>query len=511
MSGRTAPGSPNELIRSVGTDGAHGLGSVKPPRAGMFRSLAIRNYRLFFTGNIIVQTGTWANRVAQDWLVLQLTDDDPVALGIATALQFGPTLVLSLWAGTLADRYDKRKLMIWIQSVIGLSVGALGLLDVLGVVAVWHVYAICLIVGMVAALDGPVRQAFVSEVVGPDQVPNAVGLNAMAFNGARIVGPAIAGVGIAVWGTGWVMLSSSLAFVAVLVGLSMMRTAELFPSRPLARGKGQVREGLRYVKRRADIVVVLVLLFIVATFGMNFQITLAIMAKIVFQKDAASYGLLTTALAVGALAGATLSARRQGKPRQRMLIGSALAFGLLEMSLGFITSYEVLAIMLIPQGLFMLLFVNAANATVQLSTPAIMRGRVMGLYTLVFLGGTPFIAPLVGVLAERAGGGAPLIVGGAVSTLGALLLGGWIARSHHVHLEFRMRPVLHVHVANPMVTDVEGMSAGLAHGIHRLTHVGRQPEVSAPNPLVAIKTSTDPAATAATEIAGAAGTADKNG
>ncbi len=480
MSGRTGSDSSNELS----PPGSTSKPTVNPPRAGMFRSLAIRNYRLFFTGNIIVQTGTWANRVAQDWLILQLTDDDPVALGIATALQFGPTLLISLWAGTLADRYDKRKLMIWIQSVIGLSVGALGLLDVLNVVEVWHVYLICLLVGMVAALDGPVRQSFVSEVVGLDQVPNAVALNAMAFNGARIVGPAVAGVGIAIWGTGWVMLGSSLAFIGVLVGLSMMRPAELHPSHPLARGKGQVREGLAYVRGRADIIVILVLLFIVATFGMNFQITLAIMAKIVFNKDAASYGLLTTALAVGALAGATLSARRQGRPRQRMLIGSALAFGLIEMSLGFVTSYELLAILLVPQGLFMLVFVNAANATVQLSTPPRMRGRVMGLYTLVFLGGTPFIAPLVGVLAEYAGGGAPLIVGGAVSSLGAIGLGGWIARSHHVRLEFRTYPVLHVHVANPLVEDSEGMSAGLAHGFHRLTHLGRNDPVSdVPDPV----------------------------
>ncbi|RIJ76713.1 MFS transporter [Nakamurella silvestris] len=415
----------------------------------MFRALKIRNYRLYLTGNLVSQTGTWANRVAQDWLVLELTDNDPVALGIATALQFGPTLLLSLWGGMLADRYDKRRALIWIQGMIGLSAATLGMLTVTGQVQVWHVYAICLVVGFTAAVEGPFRMSFVSEMVGPTELPNAVGLNAMAFNTARIIGPSIAGVGIAVVGTGWVQVISGLAYAGVMTSLALMRMSELFPSKPVPRGKGQVREGVRYVAGRPDLVLILSLLFVVATFGMNFQITLAILAKIVFERDAASFGLLTTALAVGALIGATLSARRQSVPRFRLLVGTAFTFGFLELCLGLFPSYALVAILLVPTGMFMLLFANAANASVQLTTDPTMRGRVMGLYMVVFLGGTPFIAPLVGVLAQHAGGAAPLIVGGIICMVGATVVGIWIARHDHLRLEVHRRPRLSIHLTKP--------------------------------------------------------------
>ena len=421
-------------------------------RAGMFRALKIRNYRLYLTGNLVSQTGTWANRVAQDWLVLELTDNDPVALGIATALQFGPTLLLSLWGGMLADRYDKRRALIWIQSMIGLSAVALGLLTVTNTVQVWHVYAICLIVGFTAAVEGPFRMAFVSEMVGPKVLPNAVGLNAMAFNTARIIGPSVAGLGIAAVGTGWVQIISGFAYISVMTSLALMRMSELFPSKPVPRAKGQVREGVRYVAGRPDLVLILTLLFVVATFGMNFQITLAILAKIVFERDAASFGLLTTALAVGALLGATLSARRQSVPRMRLLIGSAFAFGVLELALGLFPSYTTVAILLVPTGMFMLLFANAANASVQLTTDPTMRGRVMGLYMVVFLGGTPFIAPVVGILAEWAGGASPLIAGGVICMTGAAIVGAWLARHDHLRLELHRAP-LRVHLAKPDADD----------------------------------------------------------
>lgn len=421
----------------------------KTERRGMFRALRIRNYRLYLTGNVISQTGTWANRVAQDWLVLELTDNSAVALGIATALQFGPTLLISMWGGMLADRYNKRKALIWIQLITGGSATLLGLLTVVGVVQMWQVYAICLVAGFTAAVEGPFRMAFVSEMVGPRDLANAVGLNAMAFNTARIVGPSLAGLGIAAIGTGWVQVVAGFAYIGVMTSLARMRMSELFPSKPVPRGKGQVREGVRYVTRRPDLVLIMALLFVVATFGMNFQITLAILAKIVFERDAASFGLLTTALAVGALIGATLSARRQGLPRFRLLIGAALVFGVLELCIGLFPSYGLVALLLVPTGTCMLLFVNAANASVQLTTDPTMRGRVMGLYMVVFLGGTPFIAPLVGVLAEHAGGGAPLIVGGIVCILGALVVGGWIARHDHLRLELHRRPRLHLHLAKP--------------------------------------------------------------
>lgn len=436
---------------------------------GTFRSLKIRNYRLYFTGNVICQTGTWMNRVAQDWLVLQLTDNDPVALGVATALQFGPTLLLSVWAGTLADRYDKRRLLRWIQLVLGLAGTALGILAWVGVAQIWHVYLACLVVGSAASLDGPVRQAFVSELVGPSELTNAVALNALGFNGARIVGPAVAGVLISAVDTGPVMTFSGLSYIAVIVSLTLIDPARLRLSKPVERKKGQAREGLRYVRARPDLVLVLTLLFLVATFGMNFQVTLAIMARIVFGRDAASYGLLSTAIAVGALLGALLSARRTRAPRQRLLIGTAFGFGVLEVILGLLDSYQQLAILLVPQGVLMLAFVNAANAMVQMTTAPSMRGRVMGIYIVAFLGGTPFFSPVLGVLASHFGGGAPLVFGGVVSALSAVVLGGWLMRTSHVHLQVRVSPVLHVHLQNPVTDDDdEHLSETLAHSFHRI-------------------------------------------
>lgn len=440
----------------------------EPVSGGTFRSLKVRNYRLYFTGNVICQTGTWMNRVAQDWLVLQLTDNDPVALGVATALQFGPTLLMSVWAGTLADRYDKRRLLRWIQLVLGLAGAALGILAWLGVAQIWHVYLACLVVGSAASLDGPVRQAFVSELVGPSQLTNAVALNALGFNGARIVGPAVAGVLISAVDTGPVMTFSGLSYIAVIVSLTMIDPARLRTSRPVERKKGQAREGLQYVRNRPDLILVLTLLFLVATFGMNFQVTLAIMARIVFHRDAASYGLLSSAIAVGALLGALLSARRTRAPRQRLLIGTAFGFGVLETILGLVDSYHLLAVLLIPQGVLMLAFVNAANAMVQMSTTPSMRGRVMGIYILAFLGGTPFFSPVLGVLADHFGGGAPLVFGGAVSALSAVVLGGWLMRTSHVHLQVRVSPVLHVHLQNPIADDDEHLSVTLAASLHRI-------------------------------------------
>lgn len=450
------------------------LPEAPPADRGTFRSLKIRNYRLYFTGNVISQVGTWMNRVAQDWLVLQLTNDDPVALGIATALQFGPSLFLSVWGGILADRYDKRRLLTWIQMVLGLAGVALGVLAWVGVAEIWHVYVACVVVGIAAAVDGPVRQAFVVEMVGSKDLTNAVALNSMGFNGARIVGPAAAGVMIAYVDTGPVMVVAGLGYVAVLIGLARMRTSELTKAKPVARSKGQAREGLRYVLGRPDLMLVMTLLFMVATFGMNFQVTLAIMAKIVFNRDAASYGLLSTALAIGSLTGALLSARRQQAPRLRLLIGTALTFGIIETALGFIDSYTALAILLVPQGMMMLMFVNAANAMVQLTTAASMRGRVMGIYSLAFLGGTPFISPVLGLLAERYGGGVPLILGGAVSAVAAAVIGVWIARTNDVHVELRRGPIPHLHLSNPHGDDDEHVSHTIAASLDRIAGTARR-------------------------------------
>lgn len=435
----------------------------------MFRSLAIRNYRLYFTGNVISQTGTWMNRVAQDWLVLELTDDDPIALGIATALQFGPVLALTLLAGTVADRYDKRRLLIWLQATMGAVGVALGVLATIEVATIWYVYAACLLVGVAATFDGPVRQSFVMELVGRDDVTNAVALNSLGFNGARIVGPAVAGVAIALTGTGPVMTVAGFGYVAVIIGLARMRPAELHVIERLPRAKGQIRDGLRYIASRRDLKMIMLLVFLVSTFGMNFQLTLAIMAKIVFDRDASSYGLLTTTLAVGSLLGALASARRSTAPRLRLLVGTAIAFGLSEVAMGVTGSYALLAVLLIPGGIFMLFFINAANAALQLTSTAEMRGRVMSIYVLVFLGGAPFVSPVLGYVAEHFGGGAPLWMGGSIAALSAVVLGGWIGRSAKMHLQLRAHPVPHVHVVSPLAPDEERVSASVARSVRAVT------------------------------------------
>ena len=393
-----------------------------------FRSLRVRNYRLFATGQAVSLSGTWGQRVAQDWLVLEITDNDPVALGVVTALQFLPVLLLGLYGGVLADRHDKRRLLVLAQGAMGVLALALAALDLSGAVQLWHVYALALGLGVATAVDTPTRQAFVSEMVGPEDLPNAVSLNSAAFNASRIVGPALAGVAIAVWGTGWVFLANGVSYGAVLVGLLMMRPAELVhPNRQPAQ-KGQVREGLRYVLDRRELAVPIALVFMVGTFGLNFQITLALVAKQVFETGASSFGLLTSAFAFGSLLGALASARRSGPPTPDRMLAAALVFGLLEVVVGLAPTFPTMMLLLVPTGMAVLTFTTTTNALVQLGSDAAVRGRVMALYVLVFLGGTPVGAPLVGVVADAWGPRTPLLVGGAVCALSALVAGAVLGR-----------------------------------------------------------------------------------
>jgi MFS family permease len=389
----------------------------------MFSSLGERNYRLFAGGQIVSNVGTWMQRVAQDWLVLQLSHHSPVALGIAAGLQFVPTLGLSVWAGMLADRLDKRKLLIAVQAGMGVCGLVLGLLDVTGAVALWHVYLLCVLLGCFSAIDSPVRQAFVSEMVGPKHLTNAIALNSMTFNLARIVGPAVAGVLITWIGTGWVFLLNAASFGGVIAGLAAMNAAQLYSVSRVPRQPGQLGEAMRYVRGRSDLVVLLALVFCVSTFGMTFFATLANVAANVFHRSASGYGLLSTLMAVGTLAGSVLAARRaaSGGLRLRLVVFAALAFGVLEFVLGTMPTYLTFGLVLIPLGAATITFITAANSTMQLSISPAMRGRVMGLYMLVFLGGNPVGGPMTGWLAEQFGGRSPFLVGGVVSVLAALV------------------------------------------------------------------------------------------
>lgn len=396
--------------------------TVTGARRGMFASLGVRNYRLFFAGQIISNTGTWIQRIALDWLVLELSGHDPVALGWAVALQFTPTLLLSLWAGVLADRVDKRKLLVAIQAGMAGVAMLLGVLDLTEVVALWHVYVLAVAHGVLSAVEVPTRQSFVAEMVGRDNVPNAVALNSSVFNMARIVGPAIAGFAIVAFGTGWLFVVNAASTLAVITGLLLMNSDLLYRDPGASRGRGSLLEGLRYVRERPDLLTVLVLVLFVSTFGITFFVSLAVVASRVFGTEADGYGLLSTLLAVGTLTGALASARRGSRshPRVRVLLLAAFGLGALEFGTAFMPTYLTFGLALVPLGFATITFLNTANALVQTSVRPEMRGRVMGLYVLVLMGGNPIGGPMTGWLADVFDGRAPFYVGGAVAMLAAV-------------------------------------------------------------------------------------------
>jgi MFS family permease len=336
--------------------------------------------------------------------------------------------VLGLWGGTLADRLDKRKLLLVTQTLLAFVALTLGILDVSGVVQYWHVLALAAALGTITAVDTPTRQSFAVEMVGRDDLTNAVGINATIFNGARIIGPAVAGLMITAVGTGWAFVANAASSIAVLIGLWLMRPGELYPAPPLGRARGQLVAGVRYVLGRRDLLLAMVLVFIVGTFGLNFQITTALLAKQVFHRTATGYGLLSTALAVGACAGAVLATRRTRRPGPRFLLTAATAFGVVELAAGVMPSFDTTALLLVPAGFAMLTFTTAANASVQLGVEPTMRGRVMALYLMCFMGGTPVGAPIIGWVAGAFGPRWGMIGGGLVVVAAALTLAALLTR-----------------------------------------------------------------------------------
>ncbi|MFE2426649.1 MFS transporter [Streptomyces sp. NPDC059373] len=384
-----------------------------PSRRGTFSSLRNRNYRLFAMGGLISNTGTWMSRIAQDWLVLSLTHSS-FAVGITTALQFLPMLLFGLYGGVIADRYPKRKLLLFTQAVMGALGLALAVLTLSGQVQVWHVYAIAFGLGMVTVVDNPTRQAFVVEMVGPSDVRNAVSLNSANFQSARLIGPAVAGALITAVGSGWAFLFNGLSFLAPLAGLLLMRTSELHVVERAPRGKGQLREGLRYVAGRPELIWPIVLVGFVGTFAFNFPIWLSAFVSNVFHGDAGMYGLFNTLMAVGSVVGALLAARR-GKTRLRLLVAAAFAFGMLEAVAALAPSYWMFVLLLAPIGIFGLTFNTTANASVQLATDPVMRGRVMSLFMMVFVGGTPIGGPVMGWVTDTYGARVGFLSGGLIA------------------------------------------------------------------------------------------------
>lgn len=399
-----------------------------------FYSLRFFNFRLWFIGNLFASSATWMQRIAQDWLVLTvLTDNNGTQLGVITALQFLPSLLFAPWGGTVADRVDRRRLIQTTQTLTGLCGLVLGLLIVSGNVLLWHVYALVFFAGCCQALDSPARQAFVSELVPAGHLPNGVALNSMAFNVARLIGPAVAGLVIEWVGIGQVFFINAALFAVPVTLMLFMRPSEFQPQPKVVREKGQVREGFRYVASRPDIVMVLVTIGVISLFGLNYQIFSALMATEVYGMAAGEFGLMSTFQAIGAIAGALIAARRE-RPRLTLILFFGLFFGLFLGSLALAPTYQVFLILAIPMGLFSISVITTANGAVQISTPPELRGRVMAIYTMVFLGVTPLGSPLVGWVADEFGARWALGVG-ALGTLGiVVIVAVWGA------LHYRVRP-----------------------------------------------------------------------
>jgi len=373
------------------------------PAAGAFRALRSFNFRLWTAGALVSNIGTWMQRIAQDWLVLtQLTHHDASALGIVIGLQFVPLLLLLPWTGSAADRLDQRKLLMATQAAMGILALILGVLTITGIVQLWHVYVLAFLSGSALALDAPVRQTFVAEMVGDDDLPNAVALNSMSVNSAQMIGPAVAGLLIAGVGLGWAFLLNGLSFAAVLISMSFFRGSELHPNPRAHRISGGFIEGLRYVWNRPDLGAILLMLFLIGTFGFNFPIFISTMAVNVFHTDARGFGLLSSLMAVGTLAGSLFAASRMNPSLSSLLAGAGV-FGLGCSLAAMAPGYWWFAVALMIVGAAALTFVNGTNSMMQLSTEPAMRGRVMALRVSIALGGTPIGAPIVGWVANHFG------------------------------------------------------------------------------------------------------------
>ncbi|MCQ4081419.1 MFS transporter [Streptomyces sp. RB6PN25] len=434
------------MSSAPGADAAPGSNPIPAPSATTpttaikrqtFSSLKVRNYRLFATGAVVSNTGTWMSRIAQDWLVLSLTGSS-TAVGITTAMQFLPMLLFGLYGGVIADRYPKRKLLMLTQSTMGVLGLALAALTLTGQVQVWHVYAIAFLLGMVTVVDNPTRQSFVVEMVGPKDVRNAVSLNSANFQTARLVGPAVAGVLISAVGSGWAFLFNGLSFGAPLIGLMLMRPSELYEVERTPRGKGQLREGLRYVAGRPELIWPIVLVGFIGTFGFNFPIWLSAFAHSIYHAGASTYGMFNTAMAVGSVIGALLAARR-ATTRMRLLLGSAMIFGVLEMFAAISPSLWLFVGLLVVIGMFGITVNTTANSSVQLGTDPVMRGRVMSLFMMVFVGGTPLGGPLVGWVTDTFGPRIGFLSGGLVSAGSALVIAAVLVKAGGLRVRVDLR------------------------------------------------------------------------
>jgi MFS family permease len=396
------------------------MSAVRAAARQTFSSLRVRNFRLFFIAQLISVSGTWMQSVAQAWLVLHLTGSG-VDLGIVVGLQFLPMLLLGPFGGLIADRVNKRRLLFVTQTAGGLLALVLGILVVTDTVVLWQVYLLAGMLGMVNLFDNPARQTFMVEMVGRDDLPNAVSLNAALMNGARVIGPAIGGVIITVFGLGTCFFVNAASYLAVIVGLSLMRTSELHRTPPVARARGQVRDGFRYVWATPALRNVLLSVALIGIFAYNFTVTLALLAKDTFHGGAGAYAGLTACMGAGAVVGGLLAAHR-ARPTPRLLQVLALIFGGLMAAVALAPTLLVADLLIVLMGAASIGFIATANATLQLTADPAMRGRVMALYAMAFLGTTPIGAPLVGAIAQWTSPRVALLVGAVATVVSAGLL-----------------------------------------------------------------------------------------
>ncbi|WP_313355890.1 MFS transporter [Microbacterium sp.] len=392
--------------------------------SGMFRSFRNFNYRTWFLGGVISNVGGWMQATAQDWVVLtELTDNDATAMGVTMALQFGPPLVLVGLTGWVADRFDRRKVLLCTQTALLLLALGVAALLLTGVMTLPLMFVFAAAFGVANAFDAPARQAFVSDMVSLEDTSNAVALNSAAFNMARLVGPAIGGILIVLLGSGWVFVANAVTFLAMIIALTLIRVNELTPRVKSRRGGG-LGEGLRYVSGRPDLIVVFVMVFLIGAFGMNFPIFASTMA-LEFGRDADGYGLLSSVLAIGSLAGALLAARRD-RARVRVLVIAAGGFGVASVVSAAMPTYPTYAAVLVLVGFSTVSMLTTANGYVQTTTDAALRGRVLALYMAVIMGSTPIGAPIAGWIVDTFSARTAIAVGGIAGIVAFGIGVGWM-------------------------------------------------------------------------------------
>jgi MFS family permease len=384
-----------------------------------FKAFEIPNYRRYYAGQAISLSGTWMQMAAQAWLVLTLTGS-ATTLGLIVALQTLPILLLGPYGGVIADRVDKRRLMVWLQSAMGLQALVLGLLTVTGAVRIWEIGVLAMLLGLNSAFENPARQSFMLEMVGPEHLRNAVSLNSVLVNVARTIGPAIAGLLIATVGEGVCFLANAASFVAVIASLLTLDLTALRPSPPTERGPGQLREGLTYVHRNRDLAIPLLMMALVGMFAYEFQVTLPVMARQGLHVGAAGYGFMTAAMGAGAVVGGLLVAA-VGRTGLRTLVVASGAFGAVIMLAALAPTLPVELVALALVGWASISFMATGNSTLQLAAAPSMRGRVMSLWFVAFQGSTPIGGPIIGWVMAQAGARAGLGVGAITCLLVALV------------------------------------------------------------------------------------------